>query len=113
MNKVSSVSLRFYFMNAYPTWRISVSLPIFTGESCEQPCGTLQTLKELLQERSIGFDCHDIDGQIMSTATRQRLASCLAQVIGLIQTGESVLYKAINMHLSTCCCCSPDIEKFL
>ncbi len=58
-------------------------------------CGTLLTLQEDLQERSIQLTCYDINGQIRSINTRPQLATCLANVITDIQTGLSII-TAIN-----------------
>ena len=69
----------------------------YTGESCNQFCGTLQVLRETVQENSIRFECHDINGQIRSNSTRSQLARCLAEVIRIIQTGKFIIQVKIDV----------------
>jgi len=48
-------------------------------------CGTLKTLKEVVEMNSMRFDCHDLISHVNSTDTK--LVNCLAELLRAIQAG--------------------------
>lgn len=76
-------------MNYVANFHWLSSLCLNAGESCSDTSGTINTLKERIENKSFIFDCYDIYNEASDTS--QTAISCVSSIVDNIQQGIVVV----------------------